>query len=88
MHVQLNTSSSVPKLVQISAQWPQNHYEKTKTVFDRTFSLQTPKNFQYQRKTNNRTIKKIDSLALNNQFMGILTLCPKGIDKTRNKPTF
>ena len=53
MHVQLKTSSGVPQLLQSSS--PQNHYEQTKTVCYRTFGLQNPKSFHYQRKTNNHT---------------------------------
>ena len=55
MHVQLKTSFGIPQFLQISAQQPQNHSEKTKIIFYRTFGLQTPKSFHYQRKTNNRS---------------------------------
>ena len=55
MHEKLKTSSGVPQLLQISTQYPQNHSEQTKIVCYRTFRLQNPKSFHYQRKDNNRT---------------------------------
>ena len=85
MHLQLNTSSGVPQLLQSSAQQPQNHSGKTKIVFYRTFVLQTPKSCHYQRKNNNPTQGLIELQYIQLPPMTSDTL--PMLEETISKPT-
>ena len=85
MHVQLKTSYGVPQLLQSSAQQPQNHSEQTKIVFYRTFGLQTPKNFHYQRRTNNCTQGLIELQYI--QLTPMTSDTPPTMEEPISKPT-